>query len=351
MGPGDAANDERREYQSMKNLSELQMELRRLSGALEQLSAQVEDLKEQEDHTEADYAALEELARRDPLENPALNALPPPDRERYFRLLATAAGLDGPLTPEQLFYLCRLAAGAGERTEAIELCKMAYQTDRLEWQAAASGLKPAGNPLVLDMLMTAGLNGPASEKTLEFIAETAGLLKIEEEDLRVIAALATSLLSANYRAFVDIHAEKAYNELRHMVPKEWIEKDRCHCGYYWNKREMAIKKNGSSSSKLSAIFNNVYGNIVAIKHIDEGYVHTGDILVEFVFNMDKVFIERYKGYENLYTLPKCVPICAKSDGFVHYVPNADGSIDVWVTSASDTLENLPAVKHEEKKEE
>lgn len=334
----------------MKNLSELQMELRRLSVALEQLSAQVEDLKEQEDHTEADYAALEELARRDPLENPALNALPPPDRERYFRLLATAAGLDGPLTPEQLFYLCRLAAGAGEQTEAVELCKMAYQTDRLEWQAAASGLKPAGNPLVLDMLMTAGLNGPASDKTLEFIAETGGLLKIEEEDLRVIAALAMSLLAMNYQSFVDIHAKKFYNELGYMVPKEWIEKGRCHCGYYHNRKQAKIKKDGSYSGFMS-VFTDIYGDIVALKHIDEGYVHTGDILVEFVFNMDKVFIERYKGYENLYTLPKCAPISAKSDGFVHYIPHTSESFDVWITSAFDSLENLPAVKHEEKKEE
>ncbi len=320
----------------MKNLSELQMELRRLSGALEQLSVQVEDLKEQEDHTEADYAALEELARRDPLENPALKALPPLDRERYFRLLTTAAGIDGPLTPEQLFYLCRLTAGAGEPIGARDLCFMAYQTDRLEWQAAASGLNPAGNPLMLDMLMIAGLNGPASDQTLEFIAETAGLLKIEEEDLRVISKLAASLLSLDYQAFMDIHAKKSYNELGYLVPVKWIRKERYYCGYYWSKKE--------AEAKDFTLLMIITGHIDALRRIEGNrYVHSGQQLVSFRFVKD----ETYANVDDKdLEIPKYASIYAKGDGILHYVPCTDGSSDIWIASAFDSLKNLPGKKHE-----
>lgn len=333
----------------MKNLSELQMELHRLSVALEYLGAQVEDLKEQEDHTEADYAALEELARRDPLENPALKALPPLDRERYFRLLTTAAGIDGPLTPEQLFYLCRLTAGAGEPIGARDLCFMAYQTDRLEWQAAASGLKPAGNPLVLDLLMTAGLNGPASDQTLEFIAETAGLLKIEEEDLRVISKLAASLLALDYQAFMDIHAKKSYNELGYLVPVKWIRKERYYCGYYWSKKEAEATVRGMKDFTILKSWVTITGHIDALRRIEGNrYVHSGQQLVSFRFVKDETYANvDDKNFE----IPKYATIYAKGDGILHYVPCTDGSSDIWITSAFDTLENLPAVKHEEKKEE
>lgn len=236
---------------------------------------------------------------------------------------------------------------------------MAYQTDRLEWQAAASGLKPDGNPLVLDLLMTAGLNGPASDNTLEFIAETAGLLKIEEEDLRVISKLAASLLALDYQAFMDIHAKKFYNELGYLIPSEWIEKGRCHCGHYWNKEEAkATLKTRNDNTSYFTIINNAFFNILAIpgfitaqKRVEEKhYVHAGNSLVIFIFEQDKNSPQSRSDVSK-YNIPSRVPISAKRDGFVQYVPQKDGSFDVWVTSAFDTLENLPAVKHEEKKEE
>lgn len=333
----------------MKNLSELQMELRRLSVALEQLSGQVESLKEQDGQSDADFAALEELARREPLENPSFKALPQPDRERYLRLLTTAASLDGPLTPEQLFYLCRLTAGAGEHVPPKELCRMAWQTDRLDWKAAASGLKPAGHPLLLDLLMLCGLNGPASDNALEFIAETAGLLKCREEDLRVISRLAASLLSENYQAFLDIDAKKSYTALGYLTPGKWIEESRSHCGYYWPEKETKVKIKGMKDFPFFDALITMTGHIAARKRIEgKRYVHAGEHLVRFTFVKDEAYA---KVDEKGFDIPDCPPIIARRDGILHYMPNADGSSDVWVTSAFDSLKDLPAVKHEEKKGE
>lgn len=218
----------------MKDLTELQAELRRLSAELDHLNRQVEDLKpkDQAYDISANYAAIQELARREPIENPSLAGLDGSKQTRYLRLLCTAAALDGEISIEQLLYLCRLAEGTGYIVEPGQLTAMAYQTEYLDWQAAALDLKKAALPLILDMIVVIHLAGRTPRQWLEFTAGLAALLECHDEDLTVCAQLASALLEQDFEAFKCIQAKRSYSNLGYAVPKVWLEKTRVKCGSY-----------------------------------------------------------------------------------------------------------------------
>ncbi len=134
-----------------------------------------------------------------------------------------------------------------------------------------------------------------------------------------------------------------------MVPGKWIRKERYYCGYYWSKKEAEATVRGMKDFTLLKSWMTITGHIDALRRIEGNrYVHSGQQLVSFRFVKDETYANvDDKNFE----IPKYATIYAKGDGILHYVPCTDGSSDIWITSAFDTLENLPAVKHEEKKEE
>lgn len=216
----------------MNNLSELQGELHKLSAALDALSRQVEDLKPRDADETQDFSALEALARQNPIKNPTLAKAGEFERDLYLRMASTAAFLEDAGRLEKLLYLCRLVAGSGSGQSAAELQKMAYDTERLDWQSAAGELKEMALPLLLDMMMLGSMAGPADERTLDFIASVAELMDVSEEDVSVAARLAAALLAQDKQKFEKIDAKRAYPELGWMAPEKWLISKRSYQSNY-----------------------------------------------------------------------------------------------------------------------
>ena len=131
----------------MKSTIELQQEvraieeeMRKLSARLGQLSGQLSEEKSAEELSRETLSALDDLAAEYPVKNPIIGDLLLSQKETYFRLLSTAASLSGD-SIDKLLYLCRLSVGSGGGFSAMQLQKMAYQTDKLDWRAAAVDLK------------------------------------------------------------------------------------------------------------------------------------------------------------------------------------------------------------------
>lgn len=333
----------------MKDLSELQNELRRLSSDLDRLSAQVEELDSREDETDETFAALEELARQIPIRNRTLRALAPAEKERYLRLLSTAAALTNPLSPEQLLFLCRLSFGADAGFGAEELCRMAYQTDRLEWQAAASSLHgEAGLPLLLDLLIVSGLNGPMPERALDFAAGVAELLECPVEDAELTARLAAALLTADEEAFRAIQVKRPYAQLGYLVPEAWLTRDRYYCGSYRQKETAhpVVNENKNIEPFWLGFCISSTANLTQVELTPEVKVSPGshvmrdqvlvDFNMRFLSDIDK---ETQKKLES----PR-QPICAPESGFVYYtsMDMENEATHVFVAGPFDSIERLTA---------
>lgn len=212
----------------MKSTIELQQEvraieeeMRKLSARLGQLSGQLSEEKSAEELSRETLSALDALAEEFPVKNPTIEKLLPSQKETYFRLLSTAAALSGD-SIDKLLYLCRLSVGSACEFRALPLQKMAYQTDKLDWRAAAVDLKECGNILLLDMMTVAGINGAVNDAAIDFLGELAALLEVAENELRVISQLASAVLSKDCSRLDAVEADRPYPEMNYILPKGCI---------------------------------------------------------------------------------------------------------------------------------
>lgn len=317
----------------MNNLSELQGELHKLSTALDALSRQVEDLKPRETTETVDFAALEALARQDPIRNPALAKTGEFEQDRYLRLASTAAFLTDGGQLDKLLYLCRLSAGSGCGQDAAQLQRMAYDTERLDWQSAAGELKALALPLLLDMMMLGNMAGPADERTLDFIASVAELLGVGEEDAAVVAQLAAVLLEQDEDAFGKIETKRAYPELGYLVPEEWLE-------FMRNPLETYFAIESRDEQCTHTFWPRKYSwpaNIFAKERVDSGsFVKKGDILVAF----KREFVDKANQEFFVFESPPPKDILATESGVVIFdeIDISTGIKDVWITSPFDSKE-------------
>lgn len=352
----------------MNNLSELQGELHKLSAALDALSRQVEDLKPREADETQDFSALEALARQDPIKNPTLAKAGEFERDLYLRMASTAAFLEDAGRLDKLLYLCRLAAGSGCGQSAAELQKMAYDTERLDWQSAAGELKGMALPLLLDMMMLGSMAGPAGERTLDFIASVAELMDVSEEDVTITAQLAAALLAQDEEKFRKIEAKRAYPELGYLVPEEWLINERhWQEKYVWKaKRELVYAKKDWSTVKAEYClgFDDSFEEGVRLEYSvapselkktfdsyaeerfkSGAFVKSGDILVSYIPANLQDMLDFYvkSGHDMLYNLDRAIrPIIIAKETGILFLPQPKNAFknpqDIFIVSPFDNEE-------------
>lgn len=317
----------------MKDLTEVQVELRRLSAQLEALARDVEDMRPKEHSRAEDYAAIQKLAQDAPIANTCLRGLSEGKQTAYLRLVCTAAGLDGELTTEQLIYLCRLSTSSGCPVAPGNLSVMAYQTEYLDWQAAATDLRGSVLPLLLDILLTIHQGGRDPERGLSFTAELAALLGCGGTDLAVCAQLASALLTADFEAFRAIPAKRPYPQLRYAVPDEWLKKASFLCGKPYQMENAVKVRTTGMFSKLGLVR---WMSIKARETARSGdFVTAGTELVCYMMDPTSLpegisISDFYKTYEKPELPP---PILAAQDGFVYYILGKNNTREVWINSA------------------
>lgn len=269
------------------------------------------------------------------MKNPTIENLLPSQKETYFRLLSTAAALSGD-SIDKLLYLCRLSVGSACEFRALPLQKMAYQTDKLDWRAAASVLKDCQNPFLLDMLMVMGINGSANNRAIDFLAEIAALLECTEDDVITVSQLSTALLSNSFELFQAIQPEKPYPELNYPISPEWLERARKKCGSFQepevskssNKNDYRVTEHlmiGSMTSLMGLALGE-HPEEVGEKIVSSGsYVKKGQKLV--------VFSYKYKISEELQKdFPPSSPMIAPCSGTVFYKKLSKEETAVYIES-------------------
>lgn len=272
----------------MKNLSEIQLELRNMVNQIEALSSEIENLKPKDaDEVEIELIKIEKFAEKQPIKNSQLRRQPDLVKKLYFQFLALVADKENLNFKEQLLFIKRIAVGVSYNKDIMGIIKDGMDMDESFFDDIAENLSHIKESLLLDALIAANITGTAAEEKLEIIAAAAEILGSSKEDLTVLSKLASSIIQHNVYIFSSITCtsnHKWYGKFTHYIPKDWLVFNRVSCGEY-----SKPLSNSDPSFLGSALFGSTpierimkRSRIEVKKRVDAGtLVKKGETIVEY----------------------------------------------------------------------
>lgn len=318
----------------MKSLTEIQEELRKLSVTINDLNADIENLKpKRQSGQEEIYSKLEAMASKYPVKNKLLVKGNEHQKKCYIRLLSISANIEGGNLAEKLLYIGRVAKGSKCSFSLEEISKFGIDFTQGDFQASCEGVEDIKLPLLLDVLILTNMCNNATKEELVFVADLAVAMKCSAEDLAVVAKLASALMQMNQGLFKSIQPNEAFDELNYLIPWKWLEDERVYCGKFIEKFD-----------KIRP-FERVFGNNLSRekKDINGGVVTEGRSIVNngtFVTKNMKIV----EGLEN------CKSIKALKSGIVFFIDNEvedkDSYTKTYIVSCFDDYKEIcKAVKN------
>lgn len=188
-----------------KTLTEIQTELRQLdkqvqtiSKALGQLFQDIDALKEDKSPSDIDFAAIERASRKFMFGEHPLHRLQNGYAcRRYIETLLGVVYTDrhSDAVPDRLAFVQWIITQAD-----IDMTLADLMRSSLDLSADSFGELPGlltvqyREGLLVDAMLTAYITGSAAAETMQYIAYLAGILEVNEKDLRVLTMIAKRIL-------------------------------------------------------------------------------------------------------------------------------------------------------------
>lgn len=191
------------------NLTDLQVELRRIGDRLGQLHREIEKMKpKSEDEQQAAFASVNKLAGQAPLQHTTLLNAEPSIKKTFLQSLAYLIVSAGQDVNARLLYLCRLALGIGcdpgsdASAEALYKAGLEFQTEDLrELAQLPQNLKYI---FLVEALIAAHTAPESAPALYAAVADAAEIMQCDREELRVCAAVAKGRLLQDYDGLDDL---------------------------------------------------------------------------------------------------------------------------------------------------
>lgn len=188
-----------------KTLTEIQTELRELdkqvcaiSAALEQLFQDIDAMKEDKSPSDIDFAGIERASRKFMFGEHPLHRLQNGYAcRRYIETLLGVVYTDrhSDAVPDRLAFVQWIITQAD-----IDMTLADLMRSSLDLSADSFGELPGlltvqyREGLLVDAMLTAYITGSAAAETMQYIAYLAGILEVNEKDLRVLTMIAKRIL-------------------------------------------------------------------------------------------------------------------------------------------------------------
>lgn len=188
-----------------KTLTEIQTELRQLdkqicaiSAALGQLFQDIDAMKEDKSPSDIDFAAIERISRKFMFGEHPLHRLQNGYAcRRYIETLLDVVYTDrhSDAVPDRLAFVQWIITQAD-----IDMTLSDLMRSSLDLSADSFGELPGlltvqyREGLLVDAMLTAYITGSAAAETMQYIAYLAGILEVNEKDLRVLTMIAKRIL-------------------------------------------------------------------------------------------------------------------------------------------------------------
>lgn len=217
------------------DLTDIQVELRKIEEHISLLQAEIEKMKPQtEDEAKAALERITKLAAKHPLDNRRLTEAAATAKD-YVSCLSYILRVDENRIYDRLLYLCRLSQGMGLPYSAEDVLRLGMEFDEQHFDEACSSLKDEKYTFLTDALILANITGETADASFSLIADVAQIMGCDKEDLRVIAYVAKAVLTDDFDVLRQMPVP---NENRWMgqfgqhIPVSWIESQREFCGKY-----------------------------------------------------------------------------------------------------------------------
>ncbi len=219
------------------NLTDLQIELRRIGDRLGQLHREIEKMKpKSEDEQQAALASVNKLAAQAPLRHAALLNAEPSVKKTFVKSLAYLIVSAGQDINARLLYLCRLALGIGcdpgleASAEALYKAGLEFQAEDLRELAQLP--RDLQYVFLVEALIAAHTAPESAPALYAAVADAAEIMQCDREELRVCAAVAKGRLLDDYDGLDDLPQplrHKWDGKFADYIPQAWLGKRRIKC--------------------------------------------------------------------------------------------------------------------------
>lgn len=272
--------DKRTKELSYMDLTNIQLELRKIGSKLSSLENEIEKLKPNSEEKEKSLLyEINELAFKFPIKNRVLSEAGEFIKRTFIRILSYLAGKNKSNLYERLLFITRIVAGLGINDISVdEVLKYGLDFNKDDFNVIIDETEKFRYSLIVDVLILINITGQASEEELKIVAEIAQMLKCQKEDMKVLAIVAKAVLEDNFDYLLDVknQCEDKWNGIfMHYIPNEWLIKNRTYCGEYYNEKILW------ANNRAAAISTRTEENYRLVKeHLQDGTeVEKGDSLV------------------------------------------------------------------------
>lgn len=355
------------------NLTDIQVELRKIEARIEQLHSEIEKMKPQtEEEQEENYAAITRLAYQYPVKNKTFLKAAEHVRQMVISSLSYFFVADTQDSYDRLLYLCRLSKGIGLELSAEDIYKAGLGFDEQNMGNLSRDLMDQKYTYLTEACIVAGLSKEA-KKYMPVVADIAHMFECDKEEIRVIAQVAKSVLVDNMDILKDIKTdtpERWRGRFMDYISQKWIRDQRIKCDVIctgrWMKKDESDGEYAQTTytSFMRFISQNIemqeekkrQSAIIWMQLENGSHVKKGDCVLEY----DKpTFVRERETYSSeIKTKKQKSVILAPCDGIVYYVEfeeksRIEGKMDqymaIYVVSYFDDYDSLYSMVTNENK--
>lgn len=314
------------------NLTEIQVELRKVNNTLQYLSNELEELKPKSDAEQKKlYDKIDSLAKSYTIQNNMLINSDIQVKKTYLKILSFVTQHSQSDLEEKLCFLMRISNGIHYSDSSEEIVRLGMNVDQEDLSDIQQFDRSVGFSLIVDALLLISLDGKPKEKDMEFVVSLAQILGFDEEEMVVLSTMATAVLTNNFDLLGGISVitkDQWRGVFNHYIPKEWRERQVICCGVYSDNEESISESISFLSYKYTAL-----------KKSGE-YVKEGDMIIRTSENL----ISQAEMFESMFNLKNRTnrkiresidglnksDIIAPISGVVNYHQCQDATIKVYV---------------------
>lgn len=216
------------------NLTELQLELRKIEEQVATLHNEVEKMKPQtEEDKKIDYEKITKLAEKNPIVNSKIKSISNENKKLIFSSYAYILLLEERDLYIRILYLCRLAKGSEYDVTAEELYILGLRFGEMDLNELISNIATYKYTYLVELLIMANLSAESSVSILKMIADISRMFKVNKEEMRVLGIVAKSVLinDENYIFSMNtLRKSDCGSVLRECLSDELVKKYRKECG-------------------------------------------------------------------------------------------------------------------------
>lgn len=215
------------------NLTELQVELRNIEEHLAALHLEIEKMKPKTDEKqEIDFEMITRMAKQHPLNHLKIAKEPEWLRKNFIYSLSYLLQAEDNDISGQLLYLCRLALGCKLHVTAEDIYRSGLGFEMSNLEKLCQEMTEYKYSYLTEAFIIANLSEETPVKMLGVIADIAKEMDCDNEEIRVIAQVAKSVLMNDCDVLNELpplSKNRWSGKFGEYISQEWIVSQRKEC--------------------------------------------------------------------------------------------------------------------------